>query len=491
MSSDQPVVSTVGLRPATETRAQRKARLDEEAHARRVVGSQKHSGALPGASIPKAGVKSVGSWRGIGGVFPPAHRASSVILQTAYPWLASSGTRIPGVVFGEDVFSRSPFGFDPWAAYAANKVRSFDIAVFGLKGTGKSEFSKVFANRLIAVGVRVAIPNDPKFEWRALADKVDGAVVVSVGPGSVERINLLDASPRRAGVSDRSHLQQTMQHRRSILRQVVQLLRADDTDSGLESVEHTALDLALEAAIFQTDTPTVRDVLHTLEFPDPDAARLVGNGGLNLFHTLRRLTSGDVAGMFDTYSTVAFNTEAPCVVVDTSGLRTASKEAQAITTLATSTWIKQAVLHEKVPRLLVHEEAAIAFLADVSSGGEALADKTVQEKLGRDSNISNMYLMHRLSDMDALGDEGSKLRAQALGLLQDTDTKIFFGQAKETVEPLQQFFGLNSVEALLTQNFMPGDALFRVGREEPVVVAITPTPEEHYTFKTDTVERSL
>src|SRR6218665_2659148 len=104
---------------------------------------------------------------------------------------------------------------------------------------------------------------------------------------------------------------------------------------------------------------------------------------------------------------------------------------------------------------------------------------------------SNMYLMHRLSDMDALGDEGSKLRAQALGLLQDTDTKIFFGQAKETVEPLQQFFGLNSVEALLTQNFMPGDALFRVGREEPVVVAITPTPEEHYTFKTDTVERSL
>ena len=59
-----------------------------------------------------------------------------------------------------------------------------------------------------------------------------------------------------------------------------------------------------------------------------------------------------------------------------------------------------------------------------------LARMQAQWKLSRALGIANLMVIHRMSDLDAVGDANSQARNLALGLLADCSTKIVYGQER-------------------------------------------------------------
>lgn len=480
------MTSVVGFRPAKEKRSDRRKRREFERELAKFVRKEiaEEEAALPPSTMKsRAGEPGLYNGRGRANVRPPVHRASSRVLAGAYPFLAATGRQMRGGVIGEDLYSRGPYALDPWEAYSAGDVRSLAIVIFGTLGTGKSMFAKVFACRLMSLGRKVIVPSDPKGEWVPVARLVSGHVV-AIGPGISNRINPLDEGPARPDLTELQHQQVVMQARRSVLKSMIAILR---NGRPLQDEEHTALDMALERVVLEEKVPTIPHVLNALLNPNEEAKSLgAEKAGVMLAHALRRLTKGDLEGMFDGPSTVSFDTDAPVVVVDTSALKYSSPEAQALVTCVTGHWTKLAIsLPNRGKRAIFHEEAAIGLLNDVNSSGSGLNDKTQQQKLGRDDGVANIYLFHRVSDLDALGDEGSAVRAQALGLVQDTDIRIVLGQKIDALPLTQKTLGLNDTQAEATLGFDPGEGLFLVGEKRVSVVRVLPTDEEWEAFQTD------
>ena len=59
-----------------------------------------------------------------------------------------------------------------------------------------------------------------------------------------------------------------------------------------------------------------------------------------------------------------------------------------------------------------------------------LARMQAQWKLSRALGIANLMVIHRISDLDAVGDADSQNRNLALGLLADCSTKIVYAQER-------------------------------------------------------------
>ncbi len=167
------------------------------------------------------------------------------------------------------------------------------------------------------------------------------------GPGRAARVNPLDAGPRSSALSDAQWQAVVRQRRRHLLVALVSLMRPGQP---LSPVEHTALDMALSDAVAANTTPTLPMVLEYLLNPTPATAALVGpNGGTGVAHSLRRTVSGDLEGMFDAPSTVAFDADAPIMVMDTSALIGASEQALSLAAACGATWLEAAVTSPMAP----------------------------------------------------------------------------------------------------------------------------------------------
>jgi hypothetical protein len=437
--------------------------------------------ALPSSSMPDAGWDAPHNLRARPGVVAPVHRASSRTLGAALPFLAESGEPMAGAYVGPNLLSRSTFCFDPWEAYAAGIVRSHSVAVFGVKGSGKSVLAKSLSTRLCRLGRKVAVPHDPNGEWTRVAAYVGGATM-RLGPGQTARINPLDPGPRRTDVSNTDWAQEVLQFQRAKVRAMVAVLR---NTTELSEIEHTAIDLALEQVQSGNSTTLVPMVWEALRNPAPHIAEEIGAGGQMLAHTLRRVTVGDLADLMDRPSTVVFDAATPMLTVDTSGLARASAETKALLRLATTDWIERGTpAGEDQARLIVHEEAAVALLNEVAGGGN-LVGRVSEEKTARHRMRSNCYLIHRINDFDALGDRGSALHAQALGLLADCDTRVNYAQHTGELERSAQVLGWNRTQAELVRKLRRGEGFWQIGPERVAKVRNDCTPGELAVFRTD------
>jgi hypothetical protein len=411
---------------------------------------------------------------------PPVHRGSSKILGGAYPFLAETGDILTGAYIGENLLSRAPFCFDPWDAYSAEIIRSHSCAIIGVKGTGKSMLAKSWSTRLIRLGRKVAVPHDPNGEWVKVAEYVGGKSI-SVGPGKSARINLLDAGPRDPGFDDETWRLNILQYRRATIKTIVRRLREG---AGLHQVEHTALDIALEELAQQT-VVTITHVYDRLTTPDGGLPADVVDAGRNLGHTLRRVVSGDLAGLFDGPSTVEFDSDAPMMVVDTSALKGATAEALALALLATANCIRRSTLGgNRQARVIIHEEAAVELLNDVSGGG-GFVEKVEDEKTARHLGTSNWYLLHRIADLDALGDRNSALHSQALGLLADCETRVSYAQHSGEIARSREVLGWNDTQSALVRKLQKGEGLWQIGQDRVAKVKNVCTDGELAVFTTD------
>jgi len=233
-------------------------------------------------------------------------------------------------------------------------------------------------------------------------------------------------------------------------------------------VEHTALDQGLRAAVAQAGTPTLPKVVEALFNPSlPEAGasiRELVTDGRDVGHALRRLVSGDLAGLFDGESTVTFDSSLPMISLDLSRI-SGSDPLIAMVMACASAWMEAALSDpEGGPRWVIYDEAwrllrQPALLARMQS----------QWKLSRGLGIANLMIIHRLSDLEAVGNADSEARALALGLLADCSTKIIYQQESSEAPHTAQVLGLSVTERAELPDLQRGEGLWRVGQRAFVV----------------------
>lgn len=402
-------------------------------------------------------------WRPGSALRLPPHRASSATLAGAYPFLTVEPL-LRGTYVGSDVLTGSPFCFDPWALYSAGMLTNPNVLLVGVIGQGKSALAKSLTVRSIGAGRRVYVPGDPKGEWAAVATAVGGKVV-ALGPGLPTRLNPLDAggSARRTTVASAAA-------RAGQLRLLASL---SETTLGrdLRASEHTALDSALDAAMRATGgQATVPDVIGTLTEPDEDAARLDGTSvkervddGRDLSHGLRRLVRGDLAGLFDGPSTIALDDTLPMVVLDLSRLGS-HEDAFAVAMACTSAWLETSLTQTGGQRWIVYDEAWRLLRS-----APLVRRMQAQWKLSRAHGIANLMVLHRLSDLAAVGAAGSESRALAEGLLADCSTRVVYRQETDQLAEVSSSLGLTETERDLLPALPRGTGLWKVANRSYLV----------------------
>jgi type IV secretory pathway VirB4 component len=373
-----------------------------------------------------------------------AHQLTSAHLQAAYPFMGEAGLGGRGVYVGRDVYSGCSFCFDPWVLYEHGVLTGPSAVVAGQVGRGKSALVKSYLARQAVFGRR-AVVIDPKGEYGPLAEWF-GARPIRLSPGGAVRLNPLDAAGGR-------------EERVALLGALI----AASLRRPLEPQEHTALDFAYRAAA-DGGAPTVPAVQHHLLHPGSEAAASVAatpaevaRHGEACAHELRRLCQGDLQGMFDGPTSAGVDLDAPVVVLDLSALH--GSPALGILMVCVSAWLSgQLARDEGVKRLVVLDEGW-AVLADPATA--TFLQRSW--KLARAYGVANMLVIHRLSDLRAAGEAGSREAAIAEGLLSDSETRIILAQSPADLETTRELVGLTGTEIDHVATLPRGVALWKVG----------------------------
>ena len=145
-----------------------------------------------------------------------------------------------------------------------------------------------------------------------------------------------------------------------------------------------------------------------------------------------------------------------------------------------STWLEAALSDPGGGHRLVVYDEAWRLLAQPA----LLARMQAHWKLSRAWGLANLMIVHRLSDLDAVGDLGSQARGLAQGLLADTATRILYNEPFDEAQTAGKLLGLTSVEIDQLPELAQGEGLWRVN-ERAFVVRHLLTPGEIALFDTN------
>jgi hypothetical protein len=81
----------------------------------------------------------------------------------------------------------------------------------------------------------------------------------------------------------------------------------------------------------------------------------------------------------------------------------------------------------------------------------------------------NVVVLHKLADLQAAGDAGSRAARIAEGLIADASTRVVYHQDESQTEVTRTLLGLSESEARLISMLSTGQALWRVGSRSFVV----------------------
>jgi hypothetical protein len=418
---------------------------------------------------------------------PPAHQATTRHLGALYPFASEPGLGGRGALIGRDLIGGA-FAYDPFELYLDGVVTNPNMVVFGQIGRGKSAFVKSYLWRQAVFGRRAWVV-DPKGEYGALA-AAWGCEPIALRPGGSLRLNPLDA-PSHVPVDELSR-------RRS---ELLASLASASLGRPLLPRERAALDLAVGAV---TDhgaragrVPTLPDVVTALLEPSATSARAVRSDvervaadGRDLALDLRRLVSGDLRGMFDGHTTPGISLRGQLVVLDLSAVYR-SAALGVLMTCATA-WLHAGLVRDggagddtEAGNVIVVVDEAWAILANLGVA------RWLQSswKLARAFGVANIAVLHRLSDLTAVGGAGSEQVQVAQGLLADSETRVVYAQSHGEVEAAGRLLGLSDTEAEVVPHLRRGVALWKVG-DRSFLVQHRLGPEERMLVDTDTRMRA-
>ncbi len=400
----------------------------------------------------------------------PAHQVTTRNLGAAYPFIAEAGLGRRGVVIGDDLLGGS-FVFDPFELYAAGVVSNPNMVVFGQIGRGKSAFVKTFLWRQAVFGRRAWVV-DPKGEYGDLADAW-GVRPVSLRPGGAIRLNPLDPGPD----ADDDAAGPDASGRRRM--ELLSSLASACLGRALVPRERAALGAALAEATRAAAVPTVPVVVEALLTPTADAARSLRTeqrdlleDGRDVALELRRLVYGDLRGMFDGPTTTGLDLSSPLVVLDLSALY--SSAALGVLMACATAWLQAALARAAVggdgtpsgrSRFFLVVDEAWAILSNLGVA------RWLQSswKLSRAFGVSNVAVLHRVSDLRSVGASDSEQVALAQGLLSDSETRVVYAQSPGELEAATELLSLSATETDLLPQLRRGIALWKVGQRSFLV----------------------
>jgi type IV secretory pathway VirB4 component len=388
-------------------------------------------------------------------------------LSAAHPFAAGRLLDPGGVLIGRDLVAGRPFAIDPWRLYAAGAITSPGTLVAGQVGRGKSALIKTYVARQLLWGRR-AVVIDPKGEYGSLAAWC-GTTPIRLRPGGGTRLNPLDpaiAADRRADLAA------------AILGQAL--------GRRLEPVERGALTRFVR--VHGDATPTLPVLQAMLANPDAALAATLGTDARQLAVELRPcavelrgLLEGALAGLMDGPTSPDVRLDAPVVVFDLSGL--GQSAVLGLVMACITAW------HEALPphsggRILVIDEAW-ALVAQ-SATAEFFQRSW---KLARAAGIQNILVVHRISDLAAAADAGSRIARLAEGLVSDSELCVLFGHPHADIAIARERLGLSDTEVELIARLPRGSALWRVGGRSFAVEHLV-SAQERGLVDTDAAMRS-
>jgi type IV secretory pathway VirB4 component len=328
-----------------------------------------------------------------------------------------------------------PFVLDPFDAYASGLLSNPNVIVAGSIGAGKSTVVKMMLDRALERGRRAVIL-DPKGEYAALAQSY-GVPVVALG-----RDGWCNPFPS----NDRES--------RDLLRALI----ASAQGAALKSDQHYVIDEVWQ----QLDSPRPRRVLRALfDMVREHLVSVTPSPERNLALTLYRFIHGDLAGLFDgDDDPMVF--EGQLVVLDLSAQW--SSNSFPVAALSAVAAAQQVVALENELGYLVLDEAW-SLLADP----HALRWLQGSWKLARAKGVSHVLVLHRWSDVAAVGDAGSVHRERAQGLLRECETAWLFRQPPDEAREMAVALGLHRREEKYLSALPKGAALVRYGAHRSIV----------------------
>ncbi|WP_448233148.1 ATP-binding protein [Microbacterium lacticum] len=478
--------TSVLVGPEGERRAHRRARQQAAARLHAEARTAEHAAARAKRDhdreerrntvyLPRAGEPGPATLRTPGRLRLPRHQDTSATLAGHYPFLAEGGLGSAGVFIGQDLYSGGSFVYDPWELYRQGIITAPNLIIAGIVGSGKSSLAKSLYTRGLPFGRRVYVPGDPKGEHTPVARAVGGRAIV-LGPSLPTRLNPLDEGYRADGIPDADWTAQVTARRRDLIGALAETV----LDRRLTPVEHTAIDLALADAVRSAEVPilpmVVERILAPAEADDPDG-RLTEDGRL-LGHALRRLVSGDLSGLFDGPSTEVFDPTLPMLSLDLS--RVAENSALlAVLMTCSSAWMEAALQDPRGGhRMVVYDEAW-----RLMSYPSLLARMDAQWRLARHFGIANLLIFHKLTDLENVGDQGSRMRALASSLLANAETRIIYRQESDQLGVTAQTLGLTGTEQSLLPGLGIGQGLWKI-KDRSFVVQHQLHPAELELFDT-------
>jgi hypothetical protein len=90
-------------------------------------------------------------------------------------------------------------------------------------------------------------------------------------------------------------------------------------------------------------------------------------------------------------------------------------------------------------------------------------------KLSRAFGVSNVAVLHRVSDLRSVGASDSEQVALAQGLLADSETRVVYAQSPGELEAASELLSLSATEADLLPQLRRGIALWKVGQRSFLV----------------------
>jgi type IV secretory pathway VirB4 component len=385
----------------------------------------------------------------------PAHRSTTRHAQAIYPFIAPGGLGGRGVFIGRDS-GGGAFCYDPWVLYGDGLLDDPNAIVLGKLGQGKSSLVKTLLWRMLLFGRR-AFVLDIKREYGPLCDAV-GVTPISLVPGGGVRLNPLASRPEE-------HAQ-------------LELLRAVTITAiggPLTQLESGALREALKTVRASgVADPTLPEIAHALFHPVAAMAERLRTTQEQLAADARRaalalqdLCEGPLRGMFDGPTTPGLDLDSKLVVLDLHAVR--DSPAVGILMACATAWMSAllARMAERPDRERLINVADESWKIVQHTGlGEWFQSNF---KLARQFGVMNLVVLHKLADLQAAGDAGSRAARIAEGLLADASTRIVYHQDESQIELTRALLGLSESEGQLISMLSAGQALWRVGSRSFVV----------------------
>jgi type IV secretory pathway VirB4 component len=385
----------------------------------------------------------------------PGHRCTTRHAQAIYPFVAAGGLGARGVFVGRDS-SGASFCYDPWVLYGQGVLDDPNVIVLGKLGQGKSSLVKSLLWRMLLFGRR-AFVLDVKREYGPLCEEV-GVTPIALTPGGSIRLNPLASRPEE-------HAQ-------------LELLRAvavTAVGGPLSQAEAGALREALRC-VRQSGTrePTLPDISSVLFQPTAEMGARLRTDPPRLAGDVRRvalalqdLCEGPLRGMFDGPTTPGLELDGRLVVLDLHAVK--DSPAVGILMACASAWMSALLARaaERPGRERLINVADESWKIVQHTGlGEWFQSNF---KLARQFGVMNLVVLHKLADLQAAGDAGSRAARIAEGLVADASTRIVYHQDESQVDLTRTLLGLSDSEATLIGALSAGQALWRVGSRSFVV----------------------